>query len=194
MKTFALLPLAALALAACSSEPDKSELNALDNQLANADPALTSALEDQITVDPALTQQSNRNAARATPSGQTAQYPRGQAAQAASCADKLDYNAGWARRLPAGFAVYPGGRVTEAAGSDTAPCAMRVVTFASNAGWRNVVDWYRDRAVGAGFSAEEQARDGDRVLAGVKGDAAYYLIVTPKGTGSDVALIASSGV
>jgi hypothetical protein len=56
---------AALTLAGCDSGRD-AELAKLDNQITgkDSDPALTSALEDQILVDPALTQQSNRNAVR----------------------------------------------------------------------------------------------------------------------------------
>lgn len=68
----AMALLGAAALAACGSraEPDRN-LDALDAELSNAsapgnvrDPALTSALRDQIMVDPALAGQSNRDAIR----------------------------------------------------------------------------------------------------------------------------------
>src|SRR3546814_13072051 len=56
---------AALSLAACGDGSDEAELANLDQQIANeTDPALTSALEDQIMVDPTLSQQSNHNAVR----------------------------------------------------------------------------------------------------------------------------------
>jgi len=65
----AMLGACALSLAACggkggSADQLDNELigNAADNQ---TDPALTSALEDQIMVDPSLTQQSNDHSARA---------------------------------------------------------------------------------------------------------------------------------
>lgn len=80
-----LLVLAApFALAACgTANPSDENLDSLDAELTNAtaaakpanDPALMSALEDQIMVDPALAQQSNADALR--PAGQpySAQVP-----------------------------------------------------------------------------------------------------------------------
>lgn len=61
-----LLLIGALALGACSREPDANALAELDNSLAGntVDPALASALEDQIMVDPRLAgPASGRNAA-----------------------------------------------------------------------------------------------------------------------------------
>lgn len=67
-----LLPIALpLALAACGGgTPEAKNLDSLDEELAEgisnnaADPMLTSALQDQIMVDPQLTQKSNVNAVR----------------------------------------------------------------------------------------------------------------------------------
>ncbi|MDF0545972.1 hypothetical protein PX699_26795 [Sphingobium sp. H39-3-25] len=55
-----------LSLAGCGRGDDANNLAALDAQLTNgvSDPALTGALEDQIVVDPQLTQQANPNAVR----------------------------------------------------------------------------------------------------------------------------------
>ncbi|WP_336959334.1 hypothetical protein [Sphingobium aquiterrae] len=55
-----------LCLAACGRGNDASNLAALDAALTNgvADPALRGALEDQIVVDPQLTDQANPNAVR----------------------------------------------------------------------------------------------------------------------------------
>ncbi len=210
----------ALSLGACRD--NQSELAKLDNQIIgnDADPALTSALEDQIMVDPALTQQSNRNAVRPPETPTQAQYPlpqngqpgrpaavRGtgagaqanagaQAAEAggSACGPDFDYNMRWARRLPAAFAVYPGSRITDAAGIDRAECRARVVTFTTADAPQRVLDYYASRAAGAGYSAEHQRRQGDHILAGTNGgDGAFYLIVTPIRGGSDVALIANSG-
>jgi hypothetical protein len=51
-------------LAACNRGADeRAELQKLDDGIASNDPAVRGALEDQIMVDPALTGQSNRNAA-----------------------------------------------------------------------------------------------------------------------------------
>ena len=209
---------AALSLTGCDRFNRDADLAKLDNQILEngTDPALTSALEDQILVDPALTQQSNKNAVRPADGPTQAQYPtpsarpgavqRAGGAQSAptaelgegavGCAQELDRNLQWARRLPAAFAVFPGGRLTDAAGSDAGDCRARVVTFTSSAAPQRVLGWYRERATRAGYSAEHQMRQGDHILAGLGGaDAgAFYLIVTPLSSGgSDVALIANKG-
>jgi hypothetical protein len=218
---------AVIGLAACQQGSPNSELANLDNQIIanDSDPALTSALEDQILVDPALTQQSNKNAVRPAESPTQAEYPlpskaaqagggaaagsrsgtlrqssaRAQAASTAGgadCGPGLAYGPVWASRLPAAFAVYPGARLIEAAGNDRGDCRSRIVTFSTNAPPQRVLDYYRSRAAGAGYSAEHQMRQGDHILAGTAGqsDNAFYLILTPlRGGGSDVALITNGG-
>ena len=117
-------------------------------------------------------------------------------AEGSDCASRLSYDRAWASRLPPAFAVYPGARLTEAAGHDGPGCRARVVTFTTAAPPQRVLDHYRGRASSAGFSAEHQRRDGDHILAGTAGgtDAAYYLILTPlRGGGSDVAMITNGG-
>lgn len=231
----AALVASALSLSACGGAAGDNDLANLDNQLAgnDVDPALTSALEDQILVDPALANQSNKNAVRPPATPMQAQYPVSgpdarapQQGQAATSADRsssraeaaqharlasaargegdtacgggvpFDHNLAWARRLPAAFAVYPGGRVTEAAGHESGDCKVRVVTFTSGDAPARLIAFYRDRAARAGYSAEQQSRGGDLVLGGTneRDGAAFYLIVTPlRSGGSDVALIANNG-
>jgi hypothetical protein len=209
---------AAFALAACD-RADEGNLASLDNELIgnDADPALTSALQDQIAVDRSLAQQSNRNAARPPETPTQAQYPAtgggrakgGTAEQQASLASvargesgaacgsnvPFDYNPAWANRLSANFPLYPGGRITEAAGSNQGDCRVRVVTFTTGDNFQRVLDWYHTRAVGAGYSSEHQLRESDHILAGAKEQdgGAFYLIVTPRRNGSEVALIANNG-
>jgi hypothetical protein len=214
--TFRTLALAGLfALAACGSG-EQNNLAEMDNSLIGngADPALTSALEDQILVDPNLVQQSHPNTARPPETPVQAQYPAdgaggnagsGQARQAAAaaggagpaapsaCGVPFVYGNEWANRLPPEFPAYPGGRVTEAAGSDRGDCRMRVVTFTTADPYNRVLEHYRSLADRAGFSVEQQARGGDQVLGGTRGEAAYYLIVTPIQSGSEVALIVNNG-
>jgi hypothetical protein len=79
-KLLAVLIALPLALAACHRAGDDSNLDTLDAELANKDnaanakdPALVSALQDQIMVDPQLTQQANRDAIR--PPGQPYSAP-----------------------------------------------------------------------------------------------------------------------
>ena len=196
---------ALLALAACSGSGENN-LAAIDNDLlANgADPALTSALEDQILVDPNLVQQAHPNTVRPPETPVQAQYPAGSAApQQASatdgaaangaCAGPFQNGVQWAGRLPAGFPAYPGGRITEAAGNDGGRC--RVVTFTTADRYDRVLGFYQDVVARAGFTAEHQQRGEDHVLGGVNAgtDGAYYLIVTPRPNGSEVALIVNNG-
>ena len=186
-----------LALSACSASAENN-LAALDNELmANGvDPALTSALEDQILVDPDLVQQNQPNSARPAEAPVQAQYPAGgEPARlgASRCGPDFVRGPEWARRLPREFPVYPGGQVTEAAGVDAGDCRMRVVAFTTPDAHTRVLEYYRSHAERAGFSAEQQQRGDARILGGVRGEAAYYLIVTPIERGSDVALIVNRG-
>ena len=215
-RAFALAGL--LGLAACSGGAENN-LSALDNELMGngVDPALTSALEDQILVDPDLVGQSQPNSARPPEAPVQAQYPGGpdpeqiirnargggQSAAggesrvrgASRCGGDFAYGPEWAQRLPGQFPLYPGATVTEAAGQDRGECRMRVVTFNTADPHGRVLEYYRMRAARAGFSAEQQRRGDAFVLGGVNAanDAAYYLIVTPAERGASVALIVNRG-
>lgn len=206
---------AAALLAGCSGS-ERNEIAEIDNAIIgnDVDPALTSALEDQILVDPELAQQSNRLSVRPAATPPQAQYPAAGGAGAggsdnpmgiraaqndsdpgSACGVPFQYGRAWADRLPAAFPPYPGGRLTDAAGADAGNCRMRVVTFKTNDAATRVLDWYHQKAVAAGFAPEHQRRGADHVLAGAQAgaDGAFYLIVTPEGSGADVALIANQG-
>jgi hypothetical protein len=205
-------------LPACSSQPEQANLAQIDNQIAAADidPAVTSAIEDEILVDPALVQQANSNTVRQPERPLTAPYPVEQTGRAGApmqqasaasdgggpdapvaggCGVPFQYGAEWAERLPPEFPAYPGGRVTEAAGSDRGACRVRVVTFATDHAFAQVLDWYRGIATRAGFDAEHEVRGADHVLGGInpRSDGAYLVIVTPQANGSKVALIVNNG-
>jgi hypothetical protein len=130
---------------------------------------------------------------------QLASAPAGPAAASggANCTDgdKFAYNNGWAQRLPAAFPFYPNGRLTEAAANNSNGCSTRVVSFTTADNFQRVLDWYNTRAVRAGYSSEHQIRAGDHILAGsnASDNGAFYLIVTPKGNGSEAALIVNNG-
>jgi hypothetical protein len=226
----------AMALAACGPKQESGNLASLDNTLVgnDADPALTSALQDQIAVDPNLVNQSNRNAVRPPETPTQAQYPAGQTGAKAGdqrqagggtlrapeptsgdsgeqaslastttgsgdcrgAAAQVDYNRGWAGRLSPVFPLYPGGRLSEAAGRNQGQCKMRVVAFTTADAPQRVLDFYHDRAVRSGYTSEHQVRGEDHVLGGSNESdgGAFYLIVTPLPSGgSDVALIANNG-
>lgn len=200
LRTAALAGL--LTLAACSGG-DGNNLADLDNELlANgADPALTSALEDQILVDPNLVQQAHPNSARPPEAPAQSQYPAGtarsrvQGAAGADIAAGMEYGPQWAARLPTEFPPYPGARLTEAAGSNRDARRLRVITFRTTDPYERVIAFYRGAVTRAGYDAEQQQRGADYVLGGVneRTDGAYYLIVTPQQNGSDVALIVNNG-
>jgi hypothetical protein len=201
---------AAMTLAACDGGRD-AELAKIDNEIAgkDADPALTSALEDQILVDPALTQQSNQNAVRPPETPTQAQYPLPEQRPAqvkrsggappteisGGCGPELQQGTEWARKLPAPFGLYPGARLTDAAGSEAPGCSAQVVTFITRAAPERVLEHYRAGAQQAGYSAQQQMREGDHILSGSNNAGGnFYLILTPRQDGgSDVAVIAGSG-
>jgi len=201
-----------LTLAACGNASANNDLAAIDNELiANSvDPALTAALQDQLSVDPTLAQQTNPNSARPPEAPVQAQYPAdanpGQdGAQtrtaggtapppsAAACGRGFDHGDEWANRMPPEFPAYPGGRLTEAAGNDHGGCRMRVVSFTTADAPPRVIERYRGLVTGSGYTVEQQQRGGDQVLGGTRGESAYYLIVTPQGAGSGVSLIVNNG-
>ncbi len=113
---------------------------------------------------------------------------------ARSCAGSISYSTRWALRLPPSVPLYPDARVSEAAGSETGPCALRVVSFATAAPVQRVLDWYYTRVSKAGYSAEHQADGDEHVLAGTQGDAAYAVFATARADGgTDVDLVANNG-
>jgi hypothetical protein len=247
MIMLAAMPLA-LSLSACGRHQDDSNLDTLDaeladrNNAANAkDPALVSALQDQIMVDPQLAEQANNDAVR--PPGQPyaspippdatsgtrapidtkqlkhaptadpkAGCPQCKAADGAvtlgalagrqtdrrtrGCSANVQYSTGWANRLPADLPLYPDARVTEAAGSTSGGCALRVVSFASASPLQTVIDWYYTRATQAGYSAEHRTDGDQHVLGGTRDrdGGAYVLYVSARADGgSDVDLVANNG-
>lgn len=229
--------LAALAIAGCHSAPKKQSLDSLDKELTganSADPAVTAALQDQIMVDPTLSDKANRDTARPpetptrsmvpierggppapspkglmrTPDPTTAQEEKakpltlgelasrqaGRGAPTGCRTDKLKYSATYAAHLPPEFPVFPQAHVSEAAGQDIAGCRLRVVSFTTAAPLRTVLDWYYTRAKTAGYSAEHQVSDADHILAGTRGNDAFYVTLTEHpGSGTETDLIVSDG-
>lgn len=247
----------ALPVAACGQRDESARtLDSLDNELVEAgsapgntrDPAMTAALQDQIMVDPALTQQSNADTVRppaqpyagAVPSDAIAQAPANGAAgpdgigtsvtarsappptaggcpgcdaarrsltlgalasrqrdrRTAGCAGALRYSARWAERLPADLPLYPGARVSEAAGADTPACHIRAVSFSTDAALPGVIDWYYARTTSGGYSAEHQADGAEHVLGGTRArdGGAYVLNLTERrGGGTEVDLLVNNG-
>jgi hypothetical protein len=123
----------ALALGACGrgSGGEGNNVSALDNELVanEADSALTSALGNQINVDPLIA-----NGQKPAANGQAAAEGGGAAAGSVQkarlvlngadnkgCAgdpSKFENANQWAERLPAAFGNYPGAKVAEAAANN----------------------------------------------------------------------------
>ncbi len=222
-----LLGPALLAVSACGGNaPADQKADKLDERLlgkGDADPVLTSALEDQIMVDPSLANMSNRNAVKAADAPMTAPVPPettgpsaaaersaanvtlGQLAskQAAAARDKfagcgldVDYSMQWATRLPADIPLYPRARVDEAAGSDMPGCKLRAITFTTPAPQRAVIDFYIGQSKRSGFASSTEAKGRETLVGGTRNDgAAYYVVVTPAEAGGTIVdLVLNNGV
>lgn len=115
----------------------------------------------------------------------------------AKCHASLKYSANWATRMPRDLPLYPQARITEAAGSDTDGCTLRVLTFSSAQPLQGVLDYYYTRATKGGYSSEHQLDGQEHVLGGTrKRDGAVYILFLRKrgDGGTDADLIADMGV
>ena len=93
-----------------------------------------------------------------------------------NCLEAVEYTTSWAARLPSTFPVYPRGNTLEAAGTDEGGCGLRVVTFLTPVPLREVLAFYNTRALADGYSVEHVTdSDGDSVLSGTKGNAAFSI-------------------
>lgn len=211
-------------LAGCKdASMDKTTADKRDGQRlgkADVDPALTSALEGQIMVDPSLADQANRAAVKPADGPASALIPPETTGPSATaeraagptlgelaaqqtrqksmpgCNHSVSYALHWSTRLPADVPIYPRGRVEEAAGSDTATCRLRVVTFTSSDSPRAVVDFYTGSVRRAGYSVSQE-QDGEQVLLGGtrRDGAAVFAIVTPTRSGGTIVdLVVNNGM
>ena len=188
-------------------DPDRLDQSGADGALAGGDPASSA-----VPMDDETREQVNRarEEARQLVGGRVNQAPAPgdaltrtmiAAAQAiqrgnsgVDCSQGADYSAAWADRMPEPFTVYPRGAVLEAAGNDDEGCALRVTTFTTAVPQQEVVNFYHTRARNAGFSADLMEKDGETVIGGRKGDAAYYIAVGRQADGrTKVELLARAG-
>lgn len=221
---FFLLPLALILPSACKDKvDDKTPEAALDDGALNKaeiDPALTSALEAQIMVDPALTGDANREAIKAADAPAQALIPPDKSLSAAAavrtngptlgeladqqaqkktmagCNSTVSYGLRWSTTLPADIPIYPRGKVMEAAGSDRAACRLRIVTFATEAPPRAVIDYYLGAARRSGYQAGEEQDGKTTLVGGTRKDGAAFttMIMPAAGGGAAVDLIVNNGL
>jgi hypothetical protein len=230
----AIIGLAIMGLSACSDTPSKTEIDKLDAELAGkgsqADPALTAALEDQIMVDPSLSNQANTDsirpadepvqapippepkpelaagtvsgsgAATASPTkgavtlGQLAEQQAGiDSANFKGCGLDVDYSMAWSNRLPGDLPLYPKARVAEAAGSNKGSCALRAVTYTASVSPSTLVEYYKILAKRSGYTAESKVEGSSHVVAGTRGQDAYYVIVSETTGGTSADFVANNG-
>lgn len=205
-----------LMLAACGSTADGNDLDAIDKRMGgrgDIDPALTSALEDQIMIDPMLSQQANEDAIRppdrpgdllvpklggveppALPTLGAATGNPASIPQFDGCSMDVRYSFIWATRLPAELALPAKARVSEAAGSDRPGCTLRAVSFTLPVPPKEAAAYYSGLAARGGY-AVQPARDGVTV-SGVraKDGAAFYAIVQPAKGGVSIDLVSNRGI
>ena len=190
-------------LAACQKpKPAANSLDAMDEQLVNGavvvETPANKALAAAIKVDPA-------KAGKAQPGDRAASVSLAQAADrqrhgrpampavteaggpsaaelsstgGTGCLGGLDYGNGWAAKLPADLPMHPSARLQEAAGHDGG-CQARVVSFTVAGDRGQVLGWYASKVKASGYSVGRDDKGGDQILAGDKGDSAYYIIVGP---------------
>lgn len=203
-RRFALL-LFSLALSGCGADSAEEAGERLRARSTAADPAVTSAIDDPIMTDEGLANQDMSRLIRATPGPVEVTYPapdavpsqgqyRQEEARTAEACTDLEPASKWPGRLSPAFPPYPGARLIEAAANEKPGCRIQYVAFAANAAPSAVAAHYRSRAKLAGFSTEERSRIGDVILSGTHPSlGSYYLIATPKGSGSEAALRVDGG-
>ncbi|MBA3897798.1 MAG: hypothetical protein H0X36_11845 [Sphingomonadaceae bacterium] len=165
------------------------------------DPAVAAALAQPLMTDPEMAAAADGEAApvlgHAIPAGATAPVREGsptlgQVAAAAvgtsrfaGCDPRIAYSAQWMNRVAPSLALPNAARLSEAAGSDTPACALRVVRYAIAATPAQSLDHYAALARRGGFAATrttnriEAAKDGEAfvaTVASVQGGASVDLV------------------
>lgn len=109
----------------------------------------------------------------------------------AACAAGVRYTARWAAALPPPLQVYPRGAVEEAAGNDTAGCALRVVHFRTPVAVADVTAFYYARLRASGWPSSHGVDGDEHLLRGRSGGTGYIVYVrkAPDGlTAADIVL------
>jgi len=188
-------------LTACDSPTETGNLAALDAMLTNGagvDPEVLAAAGGRIEKAPAAIASKDAAPGAATLgalAGQQAAQDNGasQNPGRGDCTRSIKYGSQWAERMPEPFRLYPRGTLTEAAGTDKAPCnKLRVISFTTPASIDQVMDYYYTQAKRAGYDAEHLLSDGEHQLGGTRGEAAYVVFARAgKSAATEVDVIAN---
>lgn len=108
-----------------------------------------------------------------------------------ACLGALSYSARWAAEMPAAFPVYPRAATQEAAGSDGAPCKLRVVRFVTPVEPDDVLAFYAARARAAKFAYRVARGAPALLLLGASGTSAFRLSVRLRDDGWTEATLAT---
>ncbi|HEX7853938.1 MAG TPA: hypothetical protein VF503_09605 [Sphingobium sp.] len=184
-----------LSLGGCGggSQPGNNALASLDTRLTNG------AQDDGSAHKTAANRPTLGSLAEGQRSGGAATKRLADAAgrPVGGCAGRgLHYGDQWVKAMPTGLGLYPGARLTEAAGTDTGRCALRVISFTTADSPDMVVTHYTGQVRKAGFDAERQPCKTEIRLGGTraKDDAAYLLFARRNERGvTEVDIIASAG-
>lgn len=216
---FVLVSLLALSITACGK---KDDAEALDNRLAakaDADPALTAALEDQIMVDTGLQAQANADSIRPPKEPKQTPVPADEPTRVADaspavtlgslaakqgemsrdsfhgCGLSVSYSTGFAAKVPTDLPAYGGSKVLEAAGSDENGCALRAVSYAVPAGADAAAAHYADVAKQAGYQVAIKAEGKGKMVSGRRAadGGSFYVIVQGQGAASTADLVVNNG-
>ena len=210
----------ALGLAACGGA-ETSELDAIDAKVggkAEADPALTAALEDQIMVDPSLSGQANDDAIKPAKEPMQTPIPAGEGAPAAAspgqtlgglaaeqaeiskesfngCGLNVQYSMEYAARLPADLPLHPKAQVSEAAGSDDNGCKLRAISHSAPLPLKDIAAFYAGTAARAGYRIATKAEGNGLMISGKRAadGGAFYVILTPNAAGSSADFVVNNG-
>lgn len=110
-----------------------------------------------------------------------------------NCAEKVEYSAAWAAKLPTIFPIYPRGTTKEAAGTDAGACSLRVVSFLTPVPLKDVMAFYHSRAVTGGYGSEYSTSAGDNIVSGTKGKASFVVYGRRQSNGVTAVELITSG-
>lgn len=194
-------PMLLLLVAACADDGANMTETAKDR----VDPALAVALEDQILIDPTLSQQANEDAIRPPDRPVMVLMPlvqhalewapvldetvRKRVAAIRGCSRPLSQSFAFAARLPAELMLPAKAVVRGAAGSDAPGCVVRFVSFWSPDGIDAAASRYLAVAARAGYKAK---RNGPAIEATRPDGALFAVSVEASEGGSAIRLLTRS--
>jgi hypothetical protein len=108
------------------------------------------------------------------------------------CVAALENGFGWAARVPGAMPLYPRGHAQQAAGTDRAGCALRVVTILTPVPAGEVADFYWTAATRAGLAPRHWLAGSGAAIGGGKGAGRATAFIAARADGlTEVSLVTS---